>query len=662
MAPNSSDPSEHGPDSRACAGDTPSGERAGKEQSSPITREDAEPAADAEDANEGKDVKDVKSERQLARATARAAGDEKQHQGQGSKTGSGTGPGAPQGSTKRAGGAISLMGGVVLDEVREILALTRRTFSERFYVNIKAFLDERQFLIWALAMVIGILVAYASILFRTLIGAIQFLWLQNSSEYVVSAADKVPWWNIVLAPALGGLLVGFILERYMPGRRAHGVADVIESRALHNARIDPKTGLMSAGLSILSIGSGASVGREGPIVHLGATIAAVLEDRFQLIAGARRTLLGCGVAAGVSASFNAPIAGVLFAHEVILMHYGFRALVPTVIASTIGAVIARIHYGPHPAFSIPDYQITSYWEFPAFALLGVTCALVAILFEMSLMASERVSWRFKMPLWARTGLGGLLVGLIALVYPQILGVGYEATNLALSRSLPLDLLLALIVAKTAATAISLSCRFAGGIFSPSLFLGAMAGSAFGLIATSVFPEVGSSQGLYAILGMGAVAGAVLGAPLSTTMIVFELTSGYSVTIALLLTVSIAVGLTQAVLGHSLFHWQLGSRGLFLTDGPHQTIMRRVKVADFMREPADDDPEVLPPPLEGESQPWLMQTDNLDRALKLFAETGRSRLPVVDVKDETRLIGWADRVSALSTFNRALIDANVEQHR
>ncbi|MEO1545007.1 MAG: chloride channel protein, partial [Pseudomonadota bacterium] len=393
-----------------------------------------------------------------------------------------------------------------------------------------------------------------------------------------------------------------------------------------------------------------------------ATIAAYLENQFNLSPSARRTLLACGAAAGVSASFNAPIAGVLFAHEIILTHYAFRALVPTIIASVLGAVVARIHLGNFPAFSIPDYQITSYWEFPAFALLGLTCAVAAILFQLSLMATERVAWRINMPLWQRCGTGGFLVGLIGIFFPQVLGIGYDATDQALSQSLPLTLLLALIVAKTAATAISLASRFAGGIFSPTLYLGAMTGAAFGSIATSVFPEVGSSEGLYAILGMGAVAAAVLGAPLSTTMIVFELTSGYSVTIALLLTVSISVGLTQAVLGQSFFHWQLGKRGLFLTDGPHQTIMRRLQVKDFMVPRGEADPEELMPAEDGKMPPWLLETDNLDRALRLFAETGQSKVAVVSPDDETVLIGWADRLSALSKFNRALIDANVEQHR
>ena len=532
-------------------------------------------------------------------------------------------------------------------------------FDARFGVNIRDFLADRQMTVWLLALAISILVAYAAIGFRFLIGIIQLPWLGTSSEHVASAASNLPFWMVLAGPAIGGVVVGFLLERYMPGRRAHGVADVIEARALHNSHIDPKVGLFSAMLSAISIGSGASVGREGPIVHLGASIAAMMEDFFKLSQGARRTLLACGVAAAVSASFNAPIAGVLFAHEVILTHYAFRALVPTVIASVAAAVISRIHYGDATTFLIPDYSITSYWEFPAFALLGLTCAVVAIIFEVALMATDRMSWRFEMPLWLRTGLGGLMVGAIAVFFPQVLGVGYEATNEALQRELPLLLLLSLIVAKTAATAISLASRFAGGIFSPSLYLGAMTGSAFGLIATSVFPEIGSSQGLYAILGMGAVAASVLGAPLSTTLIVFELTGGYTMTIALLLTVSIAVGVTQAFLGHSLFYWQLGRRGLFLQEGPHKSIQRRLRVEIFMT-PVDPDAE--PVHLEDAEAPWLMATDTLERALREFDRTGLPRIAVVSSTDPTLIIGHADRIKALNLFNKALIDAAVEEHR
>ncbi len=536
----------------------------------------------------------------------------------------------------------------------------REAVIERFITNIRDFLGDRQPLVWFLALLIGLAVGAAAIAFRHLIGLIQLPWLYTSSERVAAAAAAVPWWNVVLAPAIGGLIVGYLLERFVPGRRAHAVADVIEARALHNARIDPKVGLWSAFLSALSIGAGASVGREGPVVHLGATIAAYAEDRFKLSSAARRSLLACGVAAAISASFNAPIAGVVFAHEVILSHYALRALVPIVIASVAGGVLSRLYYGNFPAFIIPDYQITSYWEFPAFALLGVTCAVVAILFQFSLMATERVSWRMEMPLRYRCALGGLIVGLMGLVFPEVLGVGYGAMDAALQRELPLWLLLSLIVAKTAATSISLASRFAGGVFSPSLYLGAMAGAAFGVIATSTFPEVGSSQGLYALLGMGAVAASVLGAPLSTVLIVFELTGGYDMTIALLLTVSISVGLSQALLGHSYFHWQLAKRGLFLHDGPHRTIMRRLDVASFMtplKEGEDNDLNS-----DERERPWLLPSDTLERALRQFDRTGESRIAVVAEGDTGRIIGWADRLAALSIFNKALIDANVEEHR
>lgn len=536
---------------------------------------------------------------------------------------------------------------------------------ERFKHNLDEFLSDRQPLTWTLGLFIGIAVGYIALAFRFLIGMFQLPWLGTTSEKVASVAAAVPWWHVVLAPAIGGLIVGYILQKYLAGQRAHAVADVIESRSLRDCKIDPKTGLLSALLSAMSLGSGASAGREGPVVHLGATIASWLEHRFQLSPANRRTLLASGVGAAVAASFNAPIAGVLFAHEVILGHYATRAFVPIVIASVAGGVISRIHLGDFPAFTIPGYHITSFLEVPAFALLGVTCALVAILFQFSIMATERVVWHFEMPLWLRTSLGGLAVGIIALAFPQVLGVGYETTDQALYRNIPLWLLLALIVAKTAATSITLAVRFAGGIFSPSLYLGALTGAAYGVIATSAFPEVSASHGLYAILGMGAVAAAVLGAPISTTLICFELTGGFELSLALLLTVSISAGLTQALLGQSFFHWQLAKRGLFLQEGPHKSIMRRLTVANFMTELKPDPKNTRDEPLRiatDEDEPWLLPSDTLERALRTFDRSGRARVAVVSENDQTLIIGWAERMLALNAFNKALIDAHVEEHR
>lgn len=528
--------------------------------------------------------------------------------------------------------------------------------------NVSSFIRDRQPLVWLLALAIGVTVAYVAVAFRWSIGMFQLLWLGTQSEKIASAASEAGWLIILLAPAFGGAIVGFILQYHMPGRRAQGVADVIEARAVHDSNISVKSGVWSAIAASVSLGFGASAGREGPVVHIGATIASVIENFFQLTHGTRRTLLACGVAAAVAASFNAPMAGVIFAHEVILAHYALSAFVPIVIASVAATVVARIHLGNFPAFVVPDYQITTYWEFPAFALLGVTCAVVAIAFETALMVTEKVSWKFNVPLWSRPIIGGLMIGSIAIFFPQVLGVGYEATDAALTAQYPLWIMLALLVAKTAATAITLATRFAGGIFSPAIYLGAMAGGSYGLIASSAFPEMASSHGLYAILGMGAVAGAVLGAPISSTLIILEVTKGYDISLALMLTVSIAHGLTRAALGLSFFHWQLSKRGLSVQEGPHQEIMRSLLVRDFITMPGDD-AKAQDKRRDPQSQPdWLTANDTVETALRMFDRTGRHRLPVVSMADENQIVGWAERMSAMDAFNKALIERHVEEHR
>lgn len=530
--------------------------------------------------------------------------------------------------------------------------------------NWRVFASTRQPSIWILAVIIGFGVAVAAILFRLAIGAFQWIWLADASEQVATAAANVPWWLILLAPTGGGLVVGLILQYFHPGRRTGGVADVIEARVSGTESLGLRSGIRSAVLTALSLGSGASAGREGPIVHLGATLATAITRGLGLSETSRRTLLGCGVASAVSASFNAPIAGVLFALEVVLGHYATTAFVPIVIASVCGTILSRLWIGDVAAFEIPIYQITSYLEFPAFFILGIVCALVAVIFQFSLITTDYVARRLTVPFFMRPVVGGFLVGGIALLFPQVLGVGYEATDQALKQQLPLLLMLALIVAKTAATSITLASRFGGGIFSPALYIGAMTGGAFGIIAASAFPEMASSQGLYAILGMGAVAAAVLGAPISTTMIVFELTGGYGLTIALLLTVSVAVGLTLAIHGRSHFHWQLEMRGLFVNVGPHKYLVQKVRVAEFLQPPdPEEDAEFLEDGYRFDKDTRVLSLkDTLESALRTFDETGQSRIPVVSSGKNPSFAGWASEVKALAYFNEALIDANVEEHR
>jgi CIC family chloride channel protein len=526
--------------------------------------------------------------------------------------------------------------------------------------NLRFFLTNRQPLVWLLALAIGLGVALAAIIFRLGIGLVQLPWLATQTENVASAAAAAPWPVVLLAPAAGGLIVGLLLTRFVTGRRPLGVPDVIEARALGGRRLGLRDGLWSAIITIISLGSGASAGREGPVVHLGATLSEKLCQTLKLAGTPERTLIACGVASAISASFNAPIAGVLFAHEVILGHYAMSAFVPIVMSSVVGGIVSRLWFGEVAAFVIPDYAITSYWEVPAFALLGVTCAAVAVIFQFALTGTDYLARNVAMPLWARPAIGGLAVGAIAIFVPDVVGVGYETADKALHAALPIGMMLMLIVAKTAATAITLASRFGGGIVSPALYLGAMTGGAYGLMAASVFPQMASSEGLYAILGMGAVAAAVLGAPISTTVMVFELTGGYALTIALLFTVSIAAGLTFAIHGRSYFHWQLETRGLFVSEGPHHYLFRSVRVRDFL-EPLADDAEVaaFDP---GAGEVFLRPTDTLESALRTFDASGQASVPVVDPDDATQIIGHASQVRALRFFNKALIDISVEEHR
>lgn len=525
--------------------------------------------------------------------------------------------------------------------------------------NLRDFRAERQHLLWLLALVVGAAAGAVAILFRELIGLVQLLWLGSADETTLTAVRSVEWWVVPLGPLLAGLVVGLFLYR-IPSRRAGGVADVIEARAYSRRTLGLRDGLWAALVSAITVGGGGSAGREGPIVHLGATLGEAIARRAALPEWCRRTLLSAGVASAVAASFNAPFAGVLFAHEVVLGHYALRSFVPIVLAATAGSLISRQWFGPDAAFTMPDFSVVSYWEFPAFALLGIVCAAVALLFQLALRIADEAARRVEVALWLRPVVGGAIVGTIGIAFPHILGVGYETTDLALSGQLPLMLMLVLIVVKTVATAITLGSRFGGGIFSPALVVGALTGAAFGVIAQSVFPDLASGGSLYAILGMGAVAGAVFGAPISTAMIVFELTGGYRLSIALLLTVAVAQGIVQALHGYSWFQWQLRLRGLDLREGPHKPIGANFRVMDFM-DPLPDDrmPETLD---EDRVMATLRPTDTLAAALRSFDVGGHDRLPVVDPSDGRTIVGWATHVAALRRFNRALVQSSVEEHR
>ena len=441
---------------------------------------------------------------------------------------------------------------------------------------------HEQFVLAGLSILIGLVGGCAAIVFREAIGFFQLLFYGFSSEYVHSHVVAMPWWRIVLATTLGGLIVGLLIHFLMPRRHNQGVADVIEAEALKGGDMEYKSGFTAAVVSAITIGSGGSSGREGPVVHLAACLSAMVSRFLVMDRSGRQTLLGCGVAAGVAASFNAPIAGVFFALEVVMGSYALAAFAPVVIASVTGTIVSRIYFGDFPAFIIPPHGITSFWEFPAFAMLGLVSAIAAVSFVWAVGVVRTAGDRARLPGWSRPAVAGLIVGVIGIFYPQILGVGYEATDEALREVLTIETLIILAVLKTAATAITVGSGAGGGVFSPSLFIGAMIGGAFGVVATMVFPHLSSGHGAYTLVGMGAVAGAVLGAPISTILMVFELTGDYELTIGVMIATVIASQIMQYAFGHSFFTWQLAQRGVNLVGGREEVVLRARVVAGIMR--------------------------------------------------------------------------------
>ncbi len=572
-------------------------------------------------------------------------------------------------------------------------------------------LRNEQLILFALAAVLGVTTGYGVIGFRYLIGLFQLVSYGSDSEaHLATIVGSLPAWHVLLALTLGGLSIGLFVHYVMPGRRNHGVADIMEACATRGGRMDWRAGAGAALAAAASIGVGASVGREGPAVHLGASISAWVAERLRLSRSLSLTLVGCAAAAAVAASFNAPIAGVFFALEVVVGQYALNVFAPVVVASVAATVVMRAHLDDTPAFlSVPDYFIGSpVVEVPAFILLGVVSAAVATALMYAALFIEDAMARLVLPPWLRPAIGGLAIGVIALAFPHVLGVGYEATDLALVQALPLSLMMALVVAKLVATAVALGSGFAGGVFSPSLFLGAMTGGAFGIVVASAFPEYASSYGAYGVMGMAGVAAAVLGAPISTILIMFELTSNYQLTIAVMITAVLASMLTRRLGQRSFFVWQLERRGVDLGRAQEASLLSAIPVHELIsldyvlvsqgatlqeikqlmacKCPALllvvddkkrlcgylDTADVIQAMLsEGTAQAVagdiarpsdtaILPHTSLDRALGLMGANDMGYLPVVDDLEQRHVVGVIFHKDLVLAHNRALLQARARE--
>lgn len=582
--------------------------------------------------------------------------------------------------------------------------------ASRIFRTVRQVFQNDQLVLGGLALFLGLLVGGAIVVFRETIDLIQFGFWGTMNDYLPSHTRDLSPIHVVLAPTIGGLLLGLYYWKLMPGGRPQGVADVIEGSVFRGGLVSLKGGVMSAFGAALAIGCGGSVGREGPAVHLGAAISASIAKRLRFPRPLMRTLLGCGAAAAVAASFNAPIAGVLFAHEVVVGHYALKAFAPVVIASVTATTISRSVYGTYAAFELPLYGVASVFEFPLFALLGGLSGLVAVIFILGYFKAEDVVRNIRLPDWSKPAFGGALLGVLALFYPHVLGVGYEATDLVLNGNMDFALIVALLFAKTIATILCLSTGFGGGVFSPSLTIGAMLGGVFGMIVEMVFPALPSDSGAFALIGMGAVAAAVLGAPISTVLIVFELTQDYTITVAVMVAVVIATVITSQTIGcNSFFHMQLRRKGLDLSGGAEVNLIRSVHVKNVMQSQypyvrreasladireslqgtdfsdvfvVDDDGCLLGKidladlgnaafdhELDGlviahdlmEPDPKTVYAeDSLQDAVDKMLGVSERFFAVLEGADSRRLVGCVHEVEVLVAYNRALLEARAEE--
>lgn len=524
---------------------------------------------------------------------------------------------------------------------------------------------------WFIALAVGITAGFGALIFRKGIHWLQTqMYGHEDVRQVIDHAAGLPWYWLVIVPTLGGLAVGLILHFFTNDGRARSVADVIEGAALHDGRVEKRAGIASALASWITLSTGGSTGREGPVVHMAAVISSWVSNRMHADGITGRDLLGCAVAAAVSASFNAPIAGALFALEVVLRHFAVHAFAPIVIASAAGTVINRLEFGDVTEFSLPQGNALAFYvELPAFLLLGLVCGLVAVVLMKSVFWTEDLANHLQaktgLPRYLRPACAGLLLGGLAIWFPHIIGVGYETTTNALTSQLLLHEAIVFAILKVIAVAITMAGRMGGGIFSPSLMLGALTGLAFGLIATAVFPEVSGSESLYALAGMGAVAAAVLGAPISTTLIVFELTGDWQTGLAVMVAVSLSTALASRVVDRSFFLSQLERRNVHLAAGPQTYLLRTVRVAKIMRPMGH--PRAAP-----EAKCWDLIGDgvyldgsaSLEAAMPVFERANHDFIPVVKLGGENQppeLWGALYQVDALKALNRALAETAAEEH-
>jgi chloride channel protein, CIC family len=540
--------------------------------------------------------------------------------------------------------------------------------------------------LFVLAVLVGVGSGLGAVAFRYLISI--FTWLatgysQFGQQGRVSSAH-LPWlgpWFFVVIPVLGGLLYGPLIYRWAREARGHGVPEVMIAVADNGGRIRPQVSVVKALASALCIATGGSVGREGPIVQIGSAMASSLGQRVRMPENRLRILVACGAAGGISATFNAPITGVFFGVEIILRAFSVEAMFPVMLSAMLADAVATPILGSGRFLS--GFPAGISLQHPAnyllIAVLAVIAAFVGLGFKAVLYKVEDLGdtlWG-KRPEWARPAVGGVLLGLILLAVPQLYGVGYPVMYKAIAGGYALWFLILLVAGKMIATSVSLGIGGSGGVFAPSLFLGVMSGTAYGVIVDHLFGAVAGPPALYAAVAMGAVFTSAARAPLTALASVIEMTGDFTLTLPVMLAVAIATTISRGVSYGTIYTTKLLRRGTDLDKSTPWRALQDVKLADAMRPlpeplavegsghpaaPGDEMATALPGPVTHERTPQaLYATESLSQALRQLILYGRDGLPVLSA-DGARVEGWVTNASAMHAIARDLGSAAADSTR
>jgi CIC family chloride channel protein len=495
----------------------------------------------------------------------------------------------------------------------------------------------------AIALVVGAGGGLGAIVFRDLIRWFTLLFTGHSDYSAAGHAvnPNLPWLGIyfvILAPVIGGLIYGPLIQLFAPEARGHGVPEVMLAVAERGGKIRPQVAVVKSLASAICIGAGGSVGREGPIVQIGSALGSSIGQALHVSESRLRLLVACGTAAGISATFNAPIAGVFFALELILQDFAVDAFGAVVLASVVANVIGRAAFGNQAFLTLPAFHIVSTWEFGLYAILGVLGGLAGLVFIRVLYGTEDLLDRvWHGPEWLRPVAGGVLLGLLLLALPELYGVGYPVLQNAVAGQIVLGLLLLLLVGKMLATSLTIGIGGSGGVFAPSLFMGAMLGTAFGLVAQMLFHGAVAPAGAYGLVGMGAVFAGAARAPITAVIIIFELTGDYTIILPLMVAVVAAAGLSSLLTRDTIYTLKLRRRGIDILRSRSANLMRDLRVRDAM--------QPVPTP--------LLATASLDDMVGRFARRDVAALPVVDVDGCYRGVVTAEDVE--TALGEAMLD-------